>query len=55
MAHETSAESPLALANPFTGADIAAILRERGWIASTPSVEAGAPSFSAHRPLITTR
>jgi hypothetical protein len=32
MMEDTSAESPLALANSFADADIAAILRESGWL-----------------------
>ncbi len=42
MTHDASAESPLALANSFAGADIAAILRERGWLDATHAEEAGA-------------
>ena len=40
MAHESSAESPLALANSFAAADIAAILRENSWL--DPAHEADA-------------
>lgn len=32
MTHESSAESPVALANALTGAAVAAILCERGWL-----------------------
>ena len=32
MTQETSAELPVALANSFAGADVAAILRESGWL-----------------------
>jgi hypothetical protein len=32
MTHDVSAEPPAALANSFAAADIAAILRERGWL-----------------------
>ncbi|MGA8765533.1 MAG: hypothetical protein WB559_00835, partial [Candidatus Acidiferrales bacterium] len=40
MTHDASAESPLA--NSFAGADIAAILRDRGWLDATHAEEAGA-------------
>jgi hypothetical protein len=42
MTHDASAESPLALANSFAGADIAAILRERGWLDAAHTEEADA-------------
>jgi len=32
-------EAPIAAANPFTAADVVAILRERGWVAGEPSLE----------------
>jgi nondiscriminating glutamyl-tRNA synthetase len=32
-------DAPIAAANPFTGADVLAILRERGWLATEPSPE----------------
>jgi Anticodon binding domain len=32
MTNDSSVESPIALANSFVGADIAGILRERGWL-----------------------
>jgi nondiscriminating glutamyl-tRNA synthetase len=32
-------DAPVAAANPFTGADVLAILRERGWLAAEPSPE----------------
>jgi nondiscriminating glutamyl-tRNA synthetase len=32
-------EAPVAAANPFTGADVVAILRERGWLATEPRPE----------------
>jgi hypothetical protein len=41
MTHDASAESPLALANSFASADIAAILRERGWLENAHAEEAG--------------
>lgn len=31
------AEAPVAAANPFTAADVLAILRERGWLAAEPT------------------
>jgi hypothetical protein len=42
MTTEASAEPPLALANSFAGADIAAILREHGWLDASPNDEADA-------------
>jgi len=39
MTQETPTGSPLALANSFTGAQIAAILRERGWLDAAPLAE----------------
>jgi hypothetical protein len=42
MTHETSAESPVALANSFVGADVAAILCESGWLDPLNEVEADA-------------
>jgi hypothetical protein len=39
MTQDTSAESLLALANSFTGADIAAILHERGWLDAAREIE----------------
>jgi Anticodon binding domain len=39
MTHEDSAESPVALANSFAPADIAAILRERGWLGDAPEAD----------------
>jgi hypothetical protein len=41
MTHDASAESPIALANSFVSADIAAILRERGWLDAAHTEEAG--------------
>jgi nondiscriminating glutamyl-tRNA synthetase len=32
-------EAPVAAANPFTAADVLAILRERGWLTAEPSLE----------------
>jgi hypothetical protein len=32
-------ETPVAAVNPFTGGDVAAILLNRGWLASEPTVE----------------
>ncbi len=32
-------EAPVAAANPFTAADVLAILGERGWLAAAPSLE----------------
>jgi nondiscriminating glutamyl-tRNA synthetase len=32
-------EAPIAAANPFTAADVLAILRERGWLVAEPSPE----------------
>ncbi len=32
-------DAPAASANPFTSADVVAILRERGWLAAEPSIE----------------
>jgi hypothetical protein len=32
-------DAPVAAANPFTAADVLAILRERGWVAGEPSLE----------------
>lgn len=42
MIEETSTGSPLALANSVTGAQIAAILRESGWLDAAPLAETGA-------------
>jgi hypothetical protein len=42
MTDDTSAESPLALANSFTAADVAAILRERGRLDAGHEAEADA-------------
>jgi hypothetical protein len=39
MTEDTSAESPLALANSFADSDIAAILRERGWLDAAREAE----------------
>ena len=35
-------EAPVAAANPFSAADVLAILRERGWLAAEPSLEQNA-------------
>src|SRR5260370_16340244 len=32
-------EAPVAAANPFSAADVLAILRERGWLAAEPSLK----------------
>lgn len=42
MTHDASAESPVALANSFAGADVAAILRERGWLAAAGQTDTDA-------------
>jgi hypothetical protein len=42
MTEGTSGESPLALANSFAGEDIAAILRENGWLDGACEVDADA-------------
>jgi Anticodon binding domain len=41
MTHDAPAESPLALANSFASTDIAAILRERGWLEAAHAEKAG--------------
>ncbi len=42
MTEDTSTESPIALANSFTAADVAAILRESGWLDTAREPEADA-------------
>jgi hypothetical protein len=42
MTNDASTESPVAPANSFAGVDVAAILRERGWLDAAPEVEADA-------------
>jgi hypothetical protein len=39
MLPDEHSEAPIAAANPFTAADVLAILRERGWLAAEPSLE----------------
>jgi glutamyl/glutaminyl-tRNA synthetase len=39
MFPDEHSEAPIAAANPFTAADVLAILRERGWLTAEPSVE----------------
>ena len=39
MLPDEHSEAPIAAANPFTAADVVAILRERGWLAEEPSAE----------------
>src|SRR5438445_3374746 len=34
-----NSDSPVAAVNPFTAADVVAILRERGWLVAEPSLE----------------
>jgi hypothetical protein len=46
MTNDASPEAPLALANSFNGADLSAILRERGWLDSANEVEAN-PALQA--------
>ncbi len=47
MTEDTSAESPLALANSFAGADIAAILRESGWLDAAYEADAALQAWLA--------
>jgi acid phosphatase family membrane protein YuiD len=47
MTHESPAESPLALANSFVAADIAAILRENGWLDPAHEAEAALQAWLA--------
>jgi hypothetical protein len=42
MLPETPTETAAAVANPFAAADVAAILRERGWLETSPATDAGA-------------
>jgi hypothetical protein len=42
MTPDSSAESPVALANPFAGTDIATILRESSWLDAAHTAEADA-------------
>src|SRR5260370_42234360 len=35
-------DAPVTAANPFSSADVVAILRERGWLAPEPSIEQNA-------------
>jgi len=39
MTTEESSNAPTVAVNPFTGADVAGILRERGWLTAEPSTE----------------
>jgi hypothetical protein len=39
MLPDEHSEAPIAAANPFTAADVVAILRERGWLKGEPSLE----------------
>ncbi len=39
MHPEQTPETPVAAVNPFTGADVSALLCERGWLAGEPKVE----------------
>ncbi len=39
MHTEQTPEAPVTAANPFTGEDISALLRERGWLPGEPCVE----------------
>jgi hypothetical protein len=39
MSPEISSDSAAAIANPFTSADVTAILRERGWLDDAPYLE----------------
>src|SRR5260370_31831858 len=39
MPHADSSDGSVAAANPFTGADVLAILRDRGWLVAEASPE----------------